>query len=213
MSGILKGSSIYNGNAIYNDGNGGGGGGGGGGLPIPAGYEQLNSYIFFVENRGSNFVIDTSNWAGVTVEVNFKYLAVFENKFSFSVNSSKTFYSVRTDNTIKLTYDLYTYIGGYPGAINLDELAADGTLIKAIFDGPNGKLFWNDEAFILGFPEITNFCVGCNFYGNGSQKMELFSIIIRDSSNTIVFYGTPVKRTLDEVEGILDLLTGTFYTA
>ena len=212
--GIFNDTGIYKGPGIYKTGaDNGGGGGGGGGLPIPAGYEQLDSCISWNKGRISNFVIDTSNWSGVTVEVNFKYLEVFESKYSFSINSTNSFYCSKVYNVLKLSYN-HTPIGGYPGDINLDQLAADGTLIKAIFDGPNGKLFWNDEAHIIGFPQITtNFSVGGNVYGNGSQKMELFSLIIRDSSNTIVFYGTPVKRTLDEVEGILDILTGTFYTA
>ena len=209
MSGILKGSSIYKGNAIYNDGTGGGGGG----MPMPEGYEQIESVTLpdDVNMKGFEFSVSDPNSA-IEIDLVLNKILPSSSKMMFTING--TYARIQQmqwgyDNVLSYNDQV---IDRYTDPIIVDQLITDKVKIKSILDFSNNKLIWNGREHSIGFPTLTLFCVGSRPWNAKCTSMTIFDIIARDSNNNITYFGVPAKRTLDEVEGIIDIVSNTFYT-
>lgn len=202
--GIFKNTGIYKGPGIYKTG--AASGGGGGGMPMPEGYEQIEKLSIQVGTK-RGILLNLGNWNNPKICIEFVY-TTDNNGLSFTFNGTSRY----LDNDITDGNRYLSYrgrIGTWPGEINITRLKDDSTLNKVIF---SNSLDWNGRLFSLNFPAFSSFCIGSRPWGSPCVGMDVYSVLVRDSSDNIVLFGVPAKRILDEVEGILDVLTNTFIT-
>lgn len=218
--GVSVGSSIYKAPSIYESGAGGGGGGGGSVIPLPEGYEPIESV----------HLARTSN-EGVYLDfMSPSYLS------SFNTNENR-FYIECHLNTIYQN-DMLLYAGGFSKSITI--LFSNNVVLGDFIqfrNGTNDNYFYssdaftkyanqdvnisinksaikiNDDVYNVAFESgsINYFTVTTKTVGNTGAEMELKKLYIYSPSDMLVFFGIPAKRILDDKEGIFDLITSSFY--
>jgi hypothetical protein len=206
--------SIYNGAGIYKAG-AEGGGGGGGVIPTPEGYESID-YLEINRIYGNGVSIPFNGFRtnfkdNQKLKINILFELVESDDVSMLytqsygaqndyINASNTYYNTICWND--------AILGPYPGMV-LDEYVGKDVNLNIKLN----TVEWNEIQYTVsnGIKNLDSFCVGAKPFGNRSMHIKLKQIKIYFDNNLICFC-YPVKRLLDEVNGMLDTITNEFFT-
>lgn len=219
--GVSVGSSIYNAPSIYESGEGGGGGGGGGSvIPLPEGYDPIES-VHLARTNNEGVYLDFMSPS---------YLSSFrtnENRFYIEChlhtiyNNDMLLFGGGVAKSIKIIFGNNVVLGDYIEVQNgstSEYFYSSDAFSKYADQDVNisinkGAIQINDDVYNVTFESgaINYFTVTTKGIGNTGAEMDLKKLYIYSPSDMLVFLGIPAKRILDDKEGFFDLITSSFY--
>lgn len=218
--GVSVGSSIYNAPSIYESGAGGGGGGGGSVIPLPEGYEPIESVHLARKNNEGVFLdfMSPSYLSSFRTNENRFYIECHLHKI---YNNDMLLYGGGLAKSIKIQFGNNVVLGDYIEAQNgtsSQYFYSSDAFSKYSDQDVNilinkGAIQINDDVYNVPFESgsINYFTVTTKTVGNTGAEIDLKKLYIYSPSDMLVFFGIPAKRILDDKEGLFDLITSSFY--